>query len=474
MTIRRACEGRDLGEMSMTAKGRVAAVVLVGLLLRLLRLPPRWSVTAWLYAAYPADTVQALRDGRLGDALTTMTGLHPPLWPLLHAISELLAPVPLIWLLTSVLASTLAVFAIARVSPLAGLLLAVSPLQLAYAAEVNDYPLAVALVSAALALRATGRGGIALGIVGALAAWTHALAGLAVGLVVLTLPGRQAIRGLGIMAAGVVPLVPGGRALLADPGSFRQPPFKPALVLGDLGSRFGWIWLCLIPAAVASRRCRWAWVPLVGTSCAIAALIAARIAAPHQFPYWLLVEPFLVVLAARRWRALSGGVILVHLGVAVIGGLRGVQQPPGERGIDRAMAALQVPWTCVGEPSPACSGDALFLLFPRVADDDDKRPTTPSLWRLRPWWSMPAVRPYDFDWGDHRHGQPRLVPLPTGRHVVYVDDYPRDELAAALAAHPRLWIVVPSSSPDRPLARHVAELTGRVGTAVGGDLVFPP
>ncbi len=458
----------------MTRRRQILAVVLVALLLRLLRVPPRWSVTAWLYAAYPADTVQALRDGRAWDALTTMTGLHPPLWPLLHAASELSAPVPLVWLLTSVLASTIAVAAVARVSPLAGLLLAVSPLQLAYAAEINDYPLAVAFVAVALALRAMGRGGVAIGLVGALAAWTHAIAGLGVGLVAVTLPRRQALRALCIMAVAVLPLAPGVRTLLADPGSFRQPPFKAGLVFADLGSRFGWFWLLLLPPVVAGRRPMWALLPLVGTAVAIMVLTAVGVAAPHQFPYWLLVEPFLVLIAAQRWPALSAGVFVAHLGFAIVGSVQALHQPPGERGIDRALSALEAPWSCGAQPSPDCSGDALFLLSPRVADDDDKRPTTPSLWRLRPWWSMPAVRPYDFDWGDYRHGQPRLVPLPTGPHVVYVDDYPRDELAAALSAHHRLWIVVPSTTADRPLARHVAEVTGRVGEEVGGDLVFGP
>ena len=63
MTPARSVDRRSASLASpATKRHQVVAVVLVGLLLRLLRVPARWSVTAWLYSAYPADTVQALQE----------------------------------------------------------------------------------------------------------------------------------------------------------------------------------------------------------------------------------------------------------------------------------------------------------------------------------------------------------------------------------------------------------------------------
>ncbi|MBK9647669.1 MAG: hypothetical protein IPO67_21320 [Deltaproteobacteria bacterium] len=82
--------------------------------MRALRVPQRWEEVSWLYAAYSGPIVSALDEGRIGEALTRFTGLHPPLWFVLHALSERLAPVPILWMGGSALASALAVFALRR------------------------------------------------------------------------------------------------------------------------------------------------------------------------------------------------------------------------------------------------------------------------------------------------------------------------------------------------------------------------
>lgn len=453
----------------------LALVLGLALVLRLLRVPARWCANTWLYSAYPADTVELLRAGELGQALTTFTGLHPPGWPLLHAASELFAPIPLLWLLLSVLCSFGAVVLIARRDALAGLLLATSPVQLAYAAEVNDYPLSVLVVAALLA------GGPRLRLVATLLApWTHALAALAAALVALTLPRRRAALHLGLLALSALPLLPGGLALLADPGSATQPPFKAGLVFHDVLDRFGLLWLGLLPAVlVGAQRARWLLLPLLGLVAALLALTAAGIAAPHQFPYWLFVGLPLALLAghgARGSRPLTGLTAAVALTHGILAGWAGLQQLVAlerdpTRAVDAALAELDRPWSCREEPSRDCSGDALYLLVPRTVDDDDKRRLTPSLWRLAPWRAMPAVRPYaDLDWGDYRHGQPRLV----DGHVIYLEDHVRQPLLQARAAHARLWLVVEEAHLDGRVARALAELIGEEPLVVGPDLLWRP
>ena len=445
----------------------------MALLLRLPRMPARWGATAWLYAAYPWETVQALRAGHVPP----MTGLHPPLWPALHALGELWAPVPVLWLGASVLFSAAAAALVARRSLLAGLLLATSPVQLAYASEVNNYPLAAALFALVLVFRPTATEGrwLPLALVGALAGWTHALAGLGAVLVALTLPWPLAIRALSTMALLALPLVlPAWDAV--GTGSV-QPPFKAALVAGDLVDRFGLLWLLTMPAALlGARRAPWLLLPGLGLPVALGLLIAAGIAAPHQFPYLVLLGLPWALLAGRAgvgrfarlasvlvWCAilLHGGVALISQGRSLSSLARGVQAP---HALDLALAEASTLWTCVGTPSPECSGDAVYLLLPRRADDDDKRVISSTLWRVRPWRRLPAVQPYAFDWGDHRHGQPRLH---KGR-VLYVEDHVRSQVLEATAAHRRLWLVL-DAPVDSGEGRALAALLGRPGEQVAGE-----
>ncbi|MCK6505980.1 hypothetical protein L6R53_21775 [Myxococcota bacterium] len=448
-------------------------VLALALALRLPRIPARWGATAWLYAAYPWETVQALRAGQLPP----FTGLHPPLWPLLHAWSEQWAPIPLLWLSASALCSAAAAALVARHGLAAGLLVATSPVALAYAAEVNDYPLAAALFALVLVLRpaaATGRWW-PLALAGALAGWTHALAGLGAGLVALTLPWRWSVRTLATMGALALPLLPG--ALDAVGTGTVQPPFKAALVAGDLSDRFGLLWLLALPAALlGARRSPWLLLPGLGLPLALGLLVALGVAAPHQFPYLVLIGLPWALLAgqggegrlARLASALVGCTILLHGGVALLGQARALaslaRQLQAPHALDLALAEAVTPWACDGPPSPACSGDAVYLLLPRRVDDDDKRTVQPALWRVRPWRRLPAVVPYAFDWGDHRHGQPRLH---QGR-VLYVEDHVRPQVTEAAAAHRRLWLVLDAPA-DSGEGRALADLLGRPGEAVAGQ-----
>ena len=192
-------------------------------------MPQRWEEVSWLYAAYSGPIVSALDEGRIGEALTRFTGLHPPLWFVLHALSELYAPVPILWMGGSALASALAVFALRR-WPIAAAAAATSAVQLPYAAEVNNYPLLACLVAALWALReraASGATAWALPLVAALAGWTHGLGGFIAGIVALSLIRRQPkLAGwtLLTLVLAALPLIPGLWAIWADPGTRSQPP----------------------------------------------------------------------------------------------------------------------------------------------------------------------------------------------------------------------------------------------------------
>ena len=115
----------------------------------------------------------------------------------------------------------------------------------------------------------------------------------------------------------------------------------------------------------------------------------------------------------------------------------------------------------------AASG-AVVLVDPAWVDDDDKRAGSPALWRLPPWRRMPAVTPYDFDYTDYRHGQPRRV----GGITVYVHDHPRPTLAETLAHHGRLWIVVTDPRGRHPYTRDLPESVGGQVEWLGEEMLI--
>ena len=428
------------------------AVVGLALALRVPRALVRWDEVAWQYAAYNGPTLAALQDGRPIEALTGFVGLHPPLYPLLHSALTWLWPAPILWLLLSVAASTGAVALTLRGGRLAALLLACGAVQLAYAAEVNNYPLTALAVAGVWWARdrvAGGRPWWELAIVGVGATWTHGLAGWVAGIAALTLGPAVALRVGLVMAVGAAPLLPGVLALATEPGTFRQPPLKLGLVVADVWARFGAWWLLLLPLAALGARHRPALaVGLVATEGFVIGLQLAGVAAPHQFPYHLAAGVPLAWLVAAgvggagRWRPWAGG---LAVGVAALQGLSsawldvrllaGIVVDP-DRAVDTALA----------EARP---GDAIVLLTPPRLPDDDKRASSPVLWRLPPWQAMPAVTPYAFDHDDHRHGQPRDV----GGVAIYVHEAPRSTLDQVIAAHPRTWVVVYDHRDDPRFTR---------------------
>jgi len=445
-------------------------VVGLALGLRLVRALCRWDEVSWLYAAYPSATVQSVADGQIGQALVTWVGLHPPAFALLHTAQELVLPVPLLFLLTSVAASLGAVWLLARRAPMAGLVLATSPLQLHYAAEINDYPLVVLLVAGAWAARARaqerGRWG-ALAVVLTAAAWTHPLAAAAALLALPGLPLAVAARVLGVAAFCAVPLLPPAYAALMEPGTYRQPPFELGLVFADFRDRFGLIgFLWAVPAAWAARRQPALAGALLGSLALIALLVGLGIAAPHQFPYFLVLGPPLALLVARAvsdrppqmvgavaLALLQGGVVLSH----DLTRLRdmAVDVQAGGRAIDHALA----------EAGPE---DALYLLSVAGINDDDKRATSAVLWRLPPWRSMPIVLRAGLDPADHRQGQPRRV---DGR-IVYLSDHVYPAIQDAVAAHEVLWVVVSQPGRRAEYTTELAALLGSQPERIGPDHLY--
>ena len=447
---------------------RLLAILGLAALLRLLRAALRWDEVSWLYAAYPARVVELLAAGRPFAAATTFTGLHPPLPGLLHALSERLLPVPALWLLGSAAASWVAVLLVARRRPLAGLLLATSPVQLHYAAEVNGYPLlmlAVAAISVARARAAEGGPRWPLLLAGLLGAWTHALGGIVAGLAALSL----GVRGLPILAGlalGVLPLVPGVWARAAEGHTFSQPPLHLGLTFADARARFGMLALLCLPLWVVGARFRpGLGLGVLGSIGTIALFVGLGIAAPHQLPYLVILGAPLALLAegAARGRLLRGALVVLAL---LQGGIAGGYDLLRGRGILADLAAggraIDLAW------AESLPGDALVLLAPPGGDDDDKRLISPVLWRSRPWWRMPMVRPFDFDYADPRFGQPRLV---QGR-VVYVHDHLREAIAQEVDLHPRTFVVVSDPRGREEYTTDLAAMLGQEPALVGIDQLY--
>jgi len=454
----------------------LASVLAVAAGLRALRVIARWHEDAWLYAAYPSDTVDALA---LRTLPATFTGLHPPAWPLLHALTELLLPVPLVWLLTSAMLSTAAVALLARRSLAAALVLATAPVAVHYAAEVNQY----ALLTFALAGLWTRKGPrsdtVDLGLIawGALAGWTHILGAVAAVLALSNVPRSALWRtslGLGL---ALLPLCIGVMAAVTEPSTFSQPPLQLTLIAQDWSARFGLGGLLLVALLLRPRRDE-ATVAVIGTTAVIGIFIISGVAAPHQFPYWLVPLPALALLAQHTPKK----TVLVGLCVVQAGwqfafdGLRVTtihadQATP--RAVDQALAELDTPWTCTAAPTPECTGDAVVMLRAPGLNDDDKNRTSSVLWRIKPWWMAPRALPSPtFDWSDHRNGQPRLVELPTGRHVVYVHDHLRPSMAELTLTHPRVWVVVSAPGAHREYTHQLSVLLKADPETIGADHLY--
>jgi len=444
----------------------VAAMGGLALALRAPRIWARWDEITLAYAAYPEPTLSALRSGDLGGALTQWMGLHPPLWPLVHAVTELVAPSPLVWMGLSVGASVAAVALVTRAGGwAAGLALAVGPLQLAYAAEVNNYPLAVAMVALSLAA-ARGPWGL-LAAAAVLAGWTHLLAGAAAGGVVLWRASRvergTAARLLAATTLGLLPIAAGALRRMGESGTFTQPDLPldgwlamvwgaaggPGLALAGVGLA-GLVWRRRDPVAAS------ALAALGPLGLALVAALLSGAAAPHQRPYLLLLAPPLALgvgQVARLGRLAGGGVALLCAGLAVVAAtdnlrlhidLRAQQSAP--RAIDRALEG-------------SAPGDVLWLVSPALQADDDKTATSAVLWRLGPAAWLPIAQPVDFEYRDWRYGQPRAWRGRTVHTSTELYAGPFDHaVGPAVAAGRRVWVVLYDHGPATGLDARVARL----------------
>jgi hypothetical protein len=460
----------------MKNRALIGVVLLAGLL-RLLRAALRWDEIALAYAAYHQPWQDAFFQGDLGGMLLEFTGLHPPLHAFLWSVVDGLWGAPAGWLLLSVACSTGAVWCVGRVGGVAAAaVLAVAPLQLAYAAEVNDYPLLVLLVALCLKERfRPGRSPTRMAVVGILAGWTHVLGGVVAGACAVSLwrSDRRAAFRVGVaIVVGCSPVLFRGFQLAMEEGAYGQAGLDLPLLFSGLTTKIGAWWLVLPIAAWGARR-----RPLVGgvavvTGGVVLLFIALGVAAPHQHPYWLVLGPpvaILVAAASHRaaWVvALVGAVLFVPPEWSAWAGIQDNLQR--ERAIDRALAQAR-------------PQDAIWLLSPALKPDDDKTDRSDVLWRFSPWIDAPAWRtprrssPPAFEYVDYRYGQPRIL----GGHVTHqTTDLDPAVLAEVAGWHGEnagvLWLVLYDHGPadDYPglVDRALADLQSEcewVGEDVG-------
>ncbi len=451
--------------MSRTSNTWPAFLVLgLGLALRAPRVFCRWDEWALHYAAYNLPTLEALQGGDLGAALTTWVGLHPPLYPLFQSLLSVVWPAPIVWLIASVLLSAVAVVYVLRgstgnVTWLAALVLATDPIQIHYAAEVSNYPLMVALIGMAWWAARRQRAGW-LAAAGALGIWTHMLAGVSIGLVALTSPRRWRV--LAVMGLASLPLVPTAWNQMLDSGTHRQPDLLLLTSAQDAIDRFGFSFLLLLPflirGLIQRRDLLIAWS---GTLLVWIGLVSAHIAAPHQFPYALALSvPAALAIgvgADKPWLVrLIVGIALIRGGVSFAEDAQRLVRihldQEVERGIDAAIAASR-------------PGDAIVLVRGLSEHDDDKRHTSPVVWRFRPWTSMPPqiTQAPAFAYGQPRRWQQRII---------YTFDSPRPAIQHLPEA--RVFTVLYEAATMNPerVPRHSSQ--GNAWRSFSDDLVrFP-
>jgi len=386
---------------------------------RLLRAGLRWEEWALHYAAYNLEAQEAIQSTEFLASLQSWVGLHPPLYPILHGLMNGLWASPATWLLFSAACSVGAVAFMLKAHPgqyIPALLLATDPVQIHYAAEVNNYPLSVLFVSGVWWAFQTHRVG-ALRVFACLALWTHIMAGAVCALIAVLHKDRwKTLLCMGLLS---LPLWGPAIGLVMDPGSQNQPELNIELSLQDAIDRFGLGWLALLPMLVMGASGAHAAAAVWAGTCFFwFFMVGLGIAAPHQFPYALYLGiPAAALLASSARRNRPFAVLIV--GVALLRGLWGTgsflhqgQQIWSDlkqtRGVDTVLS-LSLP------------GDAIVLVRGPGAPDDDRRHFSSVLWRFSPFESMPAiltgVRP-------DLVGQPRLY---AGRRI-YTFAHPRPSI----------------------------------------------
>lgn len=412
--------------MGRRFKWTVAAVCILAVGLRVPRLIVRWDEWALHYAAYNQPTLEHLLTGEHYEAVTGWVGLHPPLYPLVHSLLSLVWPAPLAWMLLSVAASIGAIAFMVQAEKrtlLPAFLLATDPVQIHYAAEVNNYPLAVLAISYSWwAFRTQRTGHLAVALI--LAGWTHILAGCVAFCIAAWHPKR--IKIFAIALIGISPIIFSALDIGFDASNRRQPPLLLEASITDAVDRFSISWVVCLPllflafSQAKEAAATWSLTVFLWFS-----LVLFGIAAPHQFPYaTFLGVPAAVLLAtaARKTRTLEILIVLAGFGRAgwtLTGDVNRattiVHDLKTERGIDQV-------W------SVSLPGDAIVFVRGPGAPDDDKRQFSPTLWRLPPWKPM---KPIFTGTRADLMGQPYLV---QGRRI-YTFNHPLPALAEIPGEH---------------------------------------
>ena len=444
----------------------------VAAVLRVLRMHVRWDEITLAYAAYAEPLTIAMADGHPTALIGHWIGLHPPLWGVIHAAFELVAPVPWVWMGFSAACSLGAVWIVGRHAGwIAALVLATAPVHLLDAAEVNNYPLA-ALAMAILI--ATARGPwLGLAVAAVFAAWAHLLTLVAAGAVViwraLSLRAEERTRLLGAFTLGVLPIVGGALRLMGKGSTWAQPdvPFEAWLEL--VATTIGPEGLLLAPLVVLGLRGadRVAWVSLVG---ALLLSVGLDAAAAHQRPYLGIVAPAAAVAIGRiagrhRWLMVS---------VAVICTVRGARfaEADAER-FNRVLDDLSVTRGIDVALDETDHGDTVWLVSPALQTDDDKTASSGVFWRMRPWLSTPIARPVSFEYKDYRYGHPRGFDGRTIHTSTELYEEPFDHIAReTLSRDQRLLVVIYDHSPATGLVDRIERVLQPYAVAwqdVGSD-----
>ena len=423
--------------------------------LRLLRMHVRWDEITLAYAAYAEPLVTAMADGHPTALLGHWIGLHPPLWGVIQAAFEIVAPIPWVWMGFSAACSLAAVWVVGRHAGwVAALVLATAPVHLLDAAEVNNYPMA-ALSMALLVVAARGSW-LALAGAAVFAAWAHLLTLVAAGAVVvwraLRLRPADRNRLIGAFTLGVLPIVGGALRLMGKGSTWSQPDVPIGAWVALVGSPIGPEGLLLAALVIQGRRgpARVIWLALVG---ALVLSVGFDAAAAHQRPYLGIVAPAAAVAIGQishrhRWLLLAVTLICVVRGARfgeadfrrfgeVVDDLSSV------RGVDEALEGTQ-------------SGDTLWLVSPALQTDDDKTASSSVFWRMRPWLSTPIAWPVTFEYKDYRYGHPRYVDGRIVHTSTELYEAPFDHVArATLEQGQQVVVVIYDHSPATGLVERI-------------------
>jgi hypothetical protein len=434
------------------------AILAIAAWLRWGRLELRFNQITFAYAAYFEPYLAAWQAHDVRRLLTTFIGLHPPLYSAMHAALYTVWGAPAGFHLLSGALSVTAVwvtFLLGRSAygHTAGLaaaaLLAVSTYHLHYGLEVNNYPLLVltSALSQRAFLRALERPGrretCLWALTAAAALYTHALAALLVALNALAFLAVHRGRHL--------------KPLLAASGSILLiclPLAAPVIELTRRGSTYhnealawGALWTLVVrgmsfrfgPPALVGLLMLAAGIGLVrglrrpaerpaslalGLSLLAAPIILglsrAGIAAAHQYPYYLLVLPSFLVLAARGFTSgrsappalapvpalrLTAGPLALTLAVTAGWEMARAEQLEADRAVARFSGQAHAVKVALIE---ARAGDVLWLIAPALYPDDDKRAVDPVYQALPAWSTCRYHQPRDlrFEFVDYSYGQP--------------------------------------------------------------------